>query len=359
MNTRKLNIFIVTAVLSTVSCMNCTKPGQNPGAGVNEPETIDRTAFAKGADISWVTEMEAKGMHFYNSEGKERECTALMKEIGFNSIRLRVWVNPEQGWNGKEDVLAKALRAQKLGMRIMIDFHFSDTWADPGNQTVPAAWASYGIAELVEATAAHTTEVLGLLKEYGVEVEWVQAGNETRTGMMWPLGSYTENGGKNYADLTNACYDAAKAVYPDCKVIVHLDGGHDLGLYTRLFPVLNAAGGRYDMIGMSLYPCWWDDSISDFGTDWRENTDKCIYNISQVAKLYGKDVMICEVGMPVSKPEVSKDMLAYLLDKTRALPVCKGVFYWEPEAPDGYNSGYGLGAFSGGAPTVALDPFKY
>ena len=109
---------------------------------------------------------------------------------------------------------------------------------------------------------------------------------------------------------------------------------------------------------MSLYPCWWDDELGDFSTDWKDSVDKCLANIASVAASYGKDVMICEVGMPVSKPEAGKEMLTYLLEKTKALKVCKGVFYWEPEAPDGYNGGYGLGSFSSGAPTIALDPLK-
>lgn len=347
------------AAISFAACCSCDK-AVLPHVEVGEQEevTVDRTAFAKGADISWVTEMESKGMKFYNSNGEERECTALMKEIGMNSIRLRVWVNPEKGWNSATDVLVKAIRAQKLGMRIMIDFHYSDTWADPSNQTPPTAWAEYDIDGLVKAVYDHTSEVLSLLKKYGVEIEWVQVGNETRTGMMWPLGSYKENGGKNYTALTNSGYDAVKAVYPDAKVIVHLDGGHDNSLYTRIFSVLKANGGRYDMIGMSLYPCWWNDETGGFDTDWKPNTDACIANIQKVYKTYGKEVMICETGMPVSNPEIAREMLSYLLEKTKTLDCCKGVFYWEPQAPDGYNDGYGLGAFKDGKPTVALDPFK-
>lgn len=355
------NLFFIGAGIAAISiavCCSCTDSSL-PHAAADDavPAAIDRNAFAKGADISWITEMESKDMKFYNSAGQERECTALMKEIGMNSIRLRVWVNPVDGWNSAEDVLVKAMRAQKLGMRIMIDFHYSDTWADPGHQSPPAAWASYDIDGLVKAVSDHTSEVLSLLKKYGVEVEWVQVGNETRTGMMWPLGSYQENGGRNYTALTNAGYDAVKSVYPDAKVIVHLDGGHDNGLYTRLFSVLKANGGKYDMIGMSLYPCWWNDEASSFGTDWKPNTDACIENISKVHKAYGKDVMICETGMPVSNPEIAKEMLSYLLEKTKALECCKGVFYWEPQAPEGYNDGYGLGAFKDGKPTVALEPF--
>ena len=347
------------AAIIIAACCSCSESSlPHTPASVPEQITIDRTAFAKGADISWVTEMESKGMQFYNSKGDERECTALMKEIGMNSIRLRVWVNPEKGWNSATDVLVKAIRAQKLGMRIMIDFHYSDTWADPGNQTPPVAWADYDIDGLMKAVYDHTSEVLSLLKKYGVEVEWVQVGNETRTGMMWPLGSYKENGGRNYTALTNSGYDAVKAVYPDAKVIVHLDGGHDNSLYTRIFSVLKANGGKYDMIGMSLYPCWWNDEIGGFGTDWKPNTDACIANIQKVYNTYGKEVMIGETGMPVSNPEIAKEMLTYLLEKTKALDCCKGVFYWEPEAPNGYNDGYGLGAFKDGKPTIALDPFK-
>ncbi|MBQ7811345.1 MAG: glycosyl hydrolase 53 family protein [Bacteroidales bacterium] len=353
-----LNSGACIAAVTLAACCSCTDtplphtPAENP-----ESVTCDRTAFAKGADISWVTEMESKGMKFYNSKGEERECTALMKEIGMNSIRLRVWVDPADGWNSAADVLVKAMRAQKLGMRIMIDFHYSDTWADPGHQAPPAAWADYDIDGLVKAVYDHTSDILSLLKKYGVEVEWVQVGNETRTGMMWPLGSYNENGGKNYTALTNSGYDAVKSVYPDAKVIVHLDGGHDNSLYTRLFSVLKANGGRYDMIGMSLYPCWWNDEKKDFDTDWKPNTDACIANIQKVYKAYGKDVIICETGMPVSHPDKAREMLAYLLEKTKALECCKGVFYWEPQAPDGYNDGYGLGAFRDGKPTAALEPF--
>lgn len=358
-----------SALAATIiaACSSCTTSETLPHVPATPPETAvtDRTAFAEGADISWVTEMESRDMKFYDADGNETECTALMKKLGFDSIRLRVWVNPEAGWNSAADVLIKAMRAQKLGMRIMIDFHYSDTWADPGSQKTPAAWDGLDIDGLVKAVSDHTTEVLSLLKKYGVEVEWVQVGNETRNGMLYQDstgadraggGNYKENGGRNYALLTNAGYDAAKTVYPDCKVIVHLDGGHNISLYSRIFPVLDANGGKYDMIGMSLYPSWWDDSIGGYG-DWKANTDACIANISTVSRSYGKDVMICETGMPVSDPETAKSMLSYLLEKAKELECCKGVFYWEPQAPAGYNDGYQLGAFENGKATAALDPF--
>ncbi len=115
--------------------------------------------------------MEAAGKKFYNSSGTEQECIALLKSLGMNTIRLRVWVNPAAGWNNSADVVVKAVRAKNLGMRIMIDFHYSDTWADPGQQAKPAAWVGVDIASLKTLLAAHTTNVLNALKSSGVTPE--------------------------------------------------------------------------------------------------------------------------------------------------------------------------------------------
>ena len=123
------------------SCGKKTNPVPEPGPEPPAPSFIVETpSFAKGADISWVTEMEKKNYKFYSSDGSEKECTALMKALGCNAVRYRVWVNPKDGWCNKANVLAKAKRAQALGMAIMIDFHYSDSWADPGKQTIPSGW---------------------------------------------------------------------------------------------------------------------------------------------------------------------------------------------------------------------------
>ena len=132
--------------------------------------------FTLGADISWATEMESRGHKLYNYKGEEREATALMKEMGLNAIRLRVWVDPAEhgNWCNKEDVLVKALRAKQLGMDIMIDFHYSDWWADPAKQNIPAAWAKHKYKQLLVDVANHTKEVLTMLKDNGITVKWVQ-----------------------------------------------------------------------------------------------------------------------------------------------------------------------------------------
>ena len=312
-------------------------------------DTVKTSVFANGADVSWVTQMEAGGKKFYNATGTEMECMALLKSLGMNSIRLRVWVNPADGWCNKQDMLVKAIRANNLGMRIMIDFHYSDSWADPSKQTKPAAWTSLSLADLKTAVGAHTTDVLNLLKTNGITPEWVQVGNETGNGMLWEDGKASTNMA-NYAALNNAGYDAVKAVFPNCKVIVHVQNGNDNTLFRWLFDGLKNNGGKWDVIGMSLYPT---------PSNWSSMNASCLVNMNDMVSRYGKEVMICEVGMSWDSPNEAKSFLSDLILKTKSIASNKGlgVFYWEPEAYQW--QGYPLGAFdNSGKPTVALDAFK-
>ena len=135
--------------------------------------------FWLGADISGTLQMERRGVTLYNQAGAERENTALMKELGLNAVRLRVWVDPKEGECNPEYVLNMALRAKRLDMAIMIDFHYSDWWADPAKQNIPHAWESFSYRKMKKALAQHTCETLKLLRDNGVDVKWVQVGNET------------------------------------------------------------------------------------------------------------------------------------------------------------------------------------
>lgn len=310
------------------------------------------TGFARGADVSWLTQMEAEGRKFYTpgEDRQEKECMELLRDYcGVNSIRLRVWVNPKDGWNNIDDVVIKARRAEKLGLRTMIDFHFSDTWADPGHQEMPEAWKSLSFDELKSALANHVAETLIALQKAGVAPEWVQIGNETTPGMMLPVGS-VENP-VQLTQLNNAGYDAVKSILPEAKVIVHLDGGNNQWAYDRMFDILESNGGKYDMIGMSLYPYWAEQQGETGG--WKKVSDDCIANINHLKQKYSKPVMICEIGMPYDQGEVCKQLIAKIMTTE-----VEGIFYWEPEAPNGYNNGYTLGCFDNDAPTVALDAFK-
>ncbi len=351
-------IMLAAALLLSASC---DENGDGPTNVIPEPDNGEPTpevsaVFAKGADISWVTEMEDKGMKFYNASGSETECTALMKEIGFDAIRLRVWVDPKDGYCGKEDVLEKAKRARDLGMRLMIDFHYSDSWADPGKQNIPQAWKDFNAVQMAEAVDKHTTDVLKTLKDNDIEVEWVQVGNEVNSGMLWPSGKVQGNSAENFVRYANAGHDAAKRIYPDVKTILHVSNGQDLDLFHWFFTLMMSQNTRYDMIGMSLYPSWWENG--GYTQNYISIINDCIRNIGAVSATFNKPVMLCEIGMPCSEPAMSYEAINHLLCEVMKMEECQGVFYWEPEAPDGYNGGYGLGAFKDGRPTKALDPFK-
>lgn len=349
---KMIAIISVLAVAASAVCSSCTEAGPVTNPRQEEPVIEKEEGFARGADVSWLTQMEAEGLKFYTpgQERREMECMQLLRDhCGVNAIRLRVWVNPEAGWNNIDDVVVKARRAERLGLRTMIDFHFSDTWADPGNQRMPAAWEGLSFNELTQAVADHVTATLTALKQAGVEPEWVQIGNETTPGMMLPVGSVDNPA--QLARLNNAGYDAAKAVFPGIIAIVHLDGGNNQWAYDRMFDLLEAHDGRYDMIGMSLYPYWAEQQGETGG--WEKVADDCIANIGHLKQKYGKPVMICEIGMPYNEGETCRQ----LIERMMATDV-EGIFYWEPEAPAGYNDGYTLGCFDNGAPTVALDPFR-
>lgn len=346
-------IILAFALTASVVCGSCSEDGPVTNPRQDVPVTIEKEiGFARGADVSWITQMEAEGLKFYTpgDDRQEMECMELLRDYcGVNSIRFRVWVNPKDGWNSKDDVVLKARRAERLGLRTMIDFHFSDTWADPGHQEMPDAWKGYSFEELKQAVANHVVEVLIALDAAGVTPEWVQVGNETTPGMMLPVGSVDNP--IQLTQLNNAGYDAVKSVFPEALVIVHLDGGNNQWAYDRMFDILADNGGRYDMIGMSLYPYWAEQQGETGG--WQKVADDCIANINHLKQKYNKPVMICEIGMPYDQGEACKQ----LITKMMATDV-EGIFYWEPQAPNGYNDGYNLGCFDNSAPTVALDAFK-
>jgi len=318
--------------------------------------TIKTPTFSKGADISWLPQMEATDYKFLNDKGIEEDCFKILKERGINSIRLRTWVNPSDdrstGHCSKEETVAMALRAKKYGMRVMIDFHYSDTWADPSKQAKPKAWIGL-IEQLKQALYDYTFDVMTALKTAGVTPEWVQVGNETPSGMVYPEGS-TDNWAQ-LAQLINKGYDAIKAVSPTSKVILHVDQGNNNERFRWWFDAAKANGAKYDIIGLSYYPFWLEGnpdytlSINDLGN-----------NLNDMASRYGKEVMVVEVGGEDTKVQNTFDMLTAVIKKVKEVPNGKGlgVFYWEPEGARSW-SHYSLSAWGDdGKPSKALDAFK-
>ena len=318
------------------------------------------TNFVKGADVGFLQGQERRGVVFHDRNGRERECLELLKnDYQMSAIRMRVWVNPRGGDCDKNELLAMAKRVKALGMDLMVNFHYSDTWADPKQQGIPAAWKGHSYKQMKRDLREHTIDVLSLLKQNGITPRWVQVGNETANGMLWPMG-HIEKNPKQYAGFIGAAYDAVKEVFPESIVIIHLDRGHKQSLYDYNLDIVKKYGGKWDMIGMSLYPYWARKDHPELNAD--SIITDCMRNIRYCSKKYGCDVMIVETGFEVDEqhPELMEEGRRQLTRIVREAQTetdghCRGVFYWEPQCLPG---GYKLGAFNSKAqPTAIMEGF--
>ncbi|MCF6142296.1 arabinogalactan endo-1,4-beta-galactosidase [Flavobacterium sp. K77] len=312
-------------------------------------------AFAKGADVGWLPQMEATGYKFYDTDGKPKDALQLLKDRGMNSVRLRVWVNPNDdkasGHCSPAETVAMAVRTQKMGMRIMINFHYSDSWADPAKQFKPKAWENHSFEQLLTDVYNHTFEVLRLLKAAKVTPEWVQVGNEIPGGMLWPEGK-TSNF-EQLAQLLNKGYEATKAIDPKIKVIVHLDEGNNNEKFRWFFDQATLYKVKYDVIGLSYYPFW-------IKKDYSETISDLAFNLNDMVSRYAKEVMVVEVGGEDEKSQNTFELLTETIKAVKAVPNQKGlgVMFWEPQGAKSW-SGYSLSAWqSDGKPSMALDAFK-
>ncbi len=303
-----------------------------------------RGSWAKGCDLSWLSEMEQDSMFAY-------DCIDRLRAEGMNAVRLRVWVNHATGWSNKADMVALAERAAKAGQRIMIDIHYSDFFADPSHQTIPAAWQNYDYETMLEAVREHTLDVLNALKEKGIEPEWVQIGNETPNGMLWPMGRVDKEQGnwEQYAGFTAMGYKAAKEVFKDIIVIVHVDNAYEQRDW--FWKSMSEHGGRWDMIGLSHYPMM---SAWNGGKSWQEMNELAEENIKRLIHDWHCKVMIAEVGTFANDP-TSVSVMADFIERITAIDSCAGIFYWEPEVYGGWRpaeyiplgwGSYGMGAFT-------------
>ena len=261
----------------------------------------------------------------------------------------------------------------------MVDFHYSDFFADPTRQLVPSVWKADAsdVEKMAVHVAEHTKDVLSALKNVGVEVKWIQIGNETRGGMLYPAGqlNYDRKGEEfaGFVKLYNAGYDTAKAIFPDAYVMPHLNNAFDSSNNAWWFAQFKAQGGKFDMVALSHYPQYEKDPA---GTN-----SKAVSYIKSVAAAMGVPVMISEVGVKTPAGEsTAKSLLKSFMEQVAKLDQCAGVFYWEPEVdgvwkPEIYSkpselakytgtpqsgawNAYDQGAFTtDGKPTSVLDAF--
>ncbi|MBO6576575.1 MAG: glycosyl hydrolase 53 family protein [Rhodothermales bacterium] len=309
-----------------------------------------------GADVSFLTRVEEGGASF-SAMGSGVDPIAQMVSEGFNTFRLRLWHTPAGGTNGLAYTTALAQRIVGAGGSWLLDIHYSDSWADPGTQTPPAAWAGLDVETMADSVLAYTNRVLRHLSASGVSPAAVQIGNEITSGMLWDVarvgGSFdTPASWARLAEVLRHAHSAVREVLPDVPVIVHIDRGGDAAGTQWFMDNLTAAGYTPDMLGLSYYP-WWHGSLQDLRD-----------TLQRVSSRYGVPAIVLETAYPwtfswydnthnlvgsgaslpdgyPATPAGQRDFLV-ALDETVALQSGRGWIYWAPEwiAAPGFGSSW-------------------
>jgi arabinogalactan endo-1,4-beta-galactosidase len=290
--------------------------------------------YAVGADLSFLRQAEEMGTAFKEG-GRTKPGIRIFKDHGYNWVRLRLFHSPTRLPNGLEYTVAQAKEAKKLGFKFLLNYHYSDTWADPGKQFIPRAWQGKSHAELVGAVFEYTRDSVAAFREAGVPPDMVQIGNEVSNGMLWPDGRLPGRW-DHFAELVKAGIrgvDAGRGQGPRPRIMIHIDKGGDRRQTKAFFDKLHSYGVEYDVIGQSYYP-WWHGTLLDL----REN-------LHFMATAYRKDVILVEVaycwrpteyrGKAAPFPETPAGQKEFLDEVNRLVLSTPdqrgaGVFWWEP-----------------------------
>ena len=256
-----------------------------------------------GADISSLKKSEDKGGVYKYSDGTQADALQILKDNGLNYARLRVWVDPADGYHNKAEILAMASRLKSLGIKLSVDFHYSDNWADPGKQNKPAAWKDYDFEQLKQAVYDHTFDVCNSLAAQGTPADMVQIGNEINAGMLWPDGDY--NHFDNLAALLKSGYQAVKDSSSSTLVMLHIAEGGDNDMARWWFDNITRREVPFDLIGVSYYP-FWHGSLAQLQS-----------NLNDISARYDKDVIVAEFAYAFTGLE--NDALANILNRKMAI----------------------------------------
>lgn len=300
----------------------------------------------RGADVSSLPEVTDQGGQFKTANGQSIHLMDMIKASGGTTVRLKLWNNPANGYNNLARVVSMAKEAKARDLKILLDFHYSDTWADPGNQQIPAAWQGMDFRQLKAAVQTFSRESVEALVAAGAAPDIVQIGNEISNGMLWPHGQLYggANSFEQFTELLKAGISGTKQAHPTAQIMLHIDKGGDNGGSVWFYDKMTTYGVPYDLIGLSYYP-WWHGSLSAFQN-----------NVNDLAGRYNKDLVLVETaypwtmdmtgrpwphvkgdtsglidGMPAT-PEGQSAFLASVRSIVENAPNGRGagVLYWEP-----------------------------
>ena len=324
---------LTVASLALLSACASTAPPASPLAPALRP--LD---YAIGADLSFLRQAEQRGTKFKDA-GSEKPGLQIFRDHGYNWIRLRIFHTPTQLPNNLDYTVATAKAAKGLGFKFLLDFHYSDTWADPAKQFLPKAWEGKSHAELVQAVRDYSRDTIAAFRAGGVMPDMVQIGNEITPGMLWPDGKLPN--WDNFTDLLKAGIagvEAASAGTERPRIMIHIDKGGDRVATKRFFDGIIARGVAFDVIGQSYYP-WWHGTLLELRD-----------NLAFMAENYDKDIILVEVAYnwkpaeyrdkPAPFPETAEGQRQFLDEVNRLVLATphgrgKGIFWWEPAVTGG------------------------
>ena len=303
-------------------------------------------SFIRGADLSFAQQIEDLG-GVYKVNGVAENVLDIFKENGVNYVRLRLWHTPADGYCGLQKTLAFAKRIKQKGLKFLLDFHYSDSWADPGKQTKPAVWTNLSFEVLKDSVYNYTRNVITLLKNQNTLPDMVQIGNEIIQGMLWPDGKVNGSSGWNsLGELLKKGIQGVKdaAGSNQVKIMLHINNGYDNAASIWWFDNIVAQKVEFDVIGLSFYP-FWSGTLSALE-----------YNVNYLAAKYGKEINVVEtaypwtlswndnvnnsVGLPnqlltgyPATPQGQYDFIKSLMNIIQNIPNSKGngFFYWAPD----------------------------
>lgn len=292
-----------------------------------------------GADISSLKKSEEKGGVYYDENGNQADALQILKDHGMNYARLRVWVDSPDGYHGQEQLLAVAKRLKDKEIKLLVDFHYSDTWADPGKQPKPASWEELDFEGVKKALYKHTYEVVKALVKQGTPPDMVQIGNEINNGMVWPDGK----NGEDFVALAELIKEGIRAVHdasPNTQIMLQVAEGGKNDIFRWWYDAILEQGVEFDVIGVSYYP-YWHGTLADLQE-----------NLNDIAVRYNKDIIVVETAYPFTSenddatdniikfqtidgyPATSEGqarMLAAIMTIIRAVPDGRGLgyFWWD------------------------------
>lgn len=315
---------------------------------------VEAKELIRGADISILADMEKSGAGYYEN-GVKKDALQILKNNGVNYVRLRLWQDPYDdqgnsygaGTNDLNTTIALAKRAKNLGLKVLLDFHYSDFWVDPGKQNLPKAWENYSFEQLDAALYGYTKSVLTEMKNNGVYPDMVQIGNELNSGMLWPHGkSWGEGGGEfdRLATFLKSGIRGVKETQPvDTPIMLHLADGGDTDVFTWWFDEVTKRGVDYDLIGLSYYP-YWHGSMNALQTTMNTISARYDKEVNVVETAYGHTTANADsmpnafgpeqeiAGGYAATPAGQREYLNDLVTRIQTVPNEKGngFFYWEP-----------------------------